>query len=81
MMNKAKLKEILANSKDAFRVYRDEYGNVWQVIPQEEYMKLVHIKEEVISICKCIELLEVDGDDTKAQVKEILKQLVLQNDN
>jgi len=38
-------------------------------------------KKEALTIRKCIELLEVDGDDTKAQVKEILKQLVLQNDN
>ena len=38
-------------------------------------------KKEALAIGKCIKLLEVDGDDTKAQVKEILKQLVLQNDN
>jgi len=53
-MNKAKLKEILDNSKDAFRVYRDEYGNVWQIIPQEEYMELTHTptQEELSKLVK-----------------------------
>jgi hypothetical protein len=39
-------------------------------------------KKEALTICKCLELLEVDGDDTKAQVKEILKQLLeIQNEH
>jgi len=39
-------------------------------------------KKEAHTICKCIKLLEVDGDDTKAKVSDILKQLLeIQNEH
>jgi len=39
-------------------------------------------KKEALTICKCIKLLEVDGDDTKAKVSDILKQLLeIQNEH
>jgi len=39
-------------------------------------------KKEALAIGKCIKLLEVDGDDTKAKVSDILKQLLeIQNEH
>ena len=74
-MNKVKLKEILANSKDAFRVYRNEYGNVWQVIPQEEYMELVHIKEKVREYLYNLELAHPSAVDDFVYENQLRKMV------
>jgi len=57
-MHKKKFEDYMKYGKDVYRVFKDDKGNKWQIVPQERQIKLAN-KE--VAIDRIREVLVVQG--------------------